>query len=54
MLFFCFLRILFKENVRLVDLSNYFCIIKMFQRFFNMLNSFLHLEMDFKQKKLMI
>jgi hypothetical protein len=40
-----------QEIVRSLDLSDYFCIIQMSQRFFSMLNPFLHSKMDFKKQK---
>jgi hypothetical protein len=43
-----------REIVRFVDLSDYFCIIRVPQGFFSMLNPFLHSEMDFEQQKIVI
>jgi len=43
-----------REIVRFVDLSDYFCKIRVPWEFFKMLNPFLHSEMDFEQQKKVI
>jgi hypothetical protein len=43
-----------REIVGFVDLSDYFCIIRVPWEFFSMLNPFLHSEMDFEQQKIVI
>jgi len=42
-----------REIVRSADSSDYFFITQVHYGFFGMLNPFLHLEMDFKQQKIM-
>jgi hypothetical protein len=48
-MFLLYLSKIRPEIVRSVDLSDYFCIIRVLQGFFSMLNPFLHSEMNFKQ-----
>jgi hypothetical protein len=43
-----------REIVGFVDLSDYFCKIRVSLEFFSMMNPFLHSEMDFEQQKIVI
>jgi hypothetical protein len=43
-----------REIIGFVDLSDYFCIIRVPWEFFSLLNPFLHSEMDFEQQKTVI
>jgi hypothetical protein len=43
-----------REIVGFVDLSDYFCKIRVPWEFFSMLNPFLHSEMDSEQQKIVI
>jgi hypothetical protein len=43
-----------QEIVGFVDLSDYFCKIRVPWEFFSMLNPFLHSKMDFEQQKTVI